>query len=206
MALTLMFFEAHSLASAFVMPATPCLAAVYAGIVQPPWKLDSEAMLTIFPPPCFDHDAPGLLAQLEDSGQHQAQDRVPLLNREIQRALAVLNPRAVHQDVQPPETLYDFRDHLRPLRAVGEVRLDVEQFRAGGGRFFLESVRVRMARRGGQLSPARAPAPAPSPGRARAVRRSPTPPCPRYRTSRAARIVPHSFASSDLVDIHRHRS
>ena len=53
MALTLMFFEAHSFASAFVMPATPCLAAVYAGIVHPPWKLDSEAMFTIFPPPCL---------------------------------------------------------------------------------------------------------------------------------------------------------
>ena len=151
MALTLMFFEAHSFASAFVIPATPCLAAVYAGIVQPALEARQRGDVDDLPAALPDHHPPGLLAQLEDPGQHQAQDRVPLLDREIQRALAVLNARAVHQDVQPPETLDDFRDHLRPLRAVGQVRLHVEQLRAGGGRLSVEPVRVRMARRDGHL-------------------------------------------------------
>jgi hypothetical protein len=44
MAFTLMPFDAHSLDSAFVRPATPCLAAAYAGTVRPP-EIKCQLML-----------------------------------------------------------------------------------------------------------------------------------------------------------------
>src|ERR1035437_4816116 len=42
---------AHSLASALVNCATPPFAAAYPGTVMPPWKLNSDAVNTIFPAP-----------------------------------------------------------------------------------------------------------------------------------------------------------
>src|SRR5450631_2733483 len=50
-ALTLMPLGAHSLASALVRPATADLDEVYPATLTPPWKLSSEAVLTILPPP-----------------------------------------------------------------------------------------------------------------------------------------------------------
>ncbi len=41
----------HSLANAFVSPATACLLAVYAGTVIPPLKASNDAMLMILPDP-----------------------------------------------------------------------------------------------------------------------------------------------------------
>src|SRR5687768_17258197 len=51
MALTLTPFDAHSLASNRVMPASPLLLAVYDGTRMPPWNESIEAMLMILPRP-----------------------------------------------------------------------------------------------------------------------------------------------------------
>ena len=51
MAFTCTLRPAHSLASAFVNCATPPFAAAYPGTVMPPWKLNSDAVNTIFPAP-----------------------------------------------------------------------------------------------------------------------------------------------------------
>ena len=68
----------------------------------------------------------------------------------------MLNARAVHQDIQPPETGDDLRDQRRSLRAVRQVRLDVEQFRAGDGHLFLKSLRSAWLAATATFAPARA--------------------------------------------------
>lgn len=86
MAFTLMPLDAHSLESAFVRPATPCLAAAYAGTVRPPegksqledpvdsgqadapWYEIKLAMLMIFPRPRgFESAAPSATASPPDT-------------------------------------------------------------------------------------------------------------------------------------------
>jgi len=60
-------------------------------------------MLMIFPPPLLLHNPRRLLEHLKHAGQHQGDDPVPLGEIELHGRLAVLDARAVHEDVEPAE-------------------------------------------------------------------------------------------------------